>query len=131
MSHLLDVNLLIACGWASHVEHALASRWLARQTSFATCAISQMGFLRVSLSPAFGATFEDALCALEDIVTAPRHRLVADSIRGRDLPIVSGTKEITDAHLVRLAAAHRLKLATLDKPLCGKAWAHGIAELVR
>jgi predicted nucleic acid-binding protein len=68
VSHLLDVNFLIACGWQSHADHVRASRWLSRAKSFATSPVSEMGFLRVSLSPAFGARFEDAIAALEAIV---------------------------------------------------------------
>lgn len=64
MSHLLDVNLLLACAWQSHAEHAKARAWLERQKSFATCPISQLGFLRVSLSPGYRASFADALAAL-------------------------------------------------------------------
>lgn len=37
-------------------------------------------------------------------------------------------KDTTDAHLVRLAARHHLKLATLDMALVSKSWAAGIAE---
>ncbi len=72
MSHLLDVNFIIACGWESHVEHVRASRWLSRIGSFATCPVSQMGFLRVSLSPAYGARFEDAMAALGAIMECAR-----------------------------------------------------------
>src|SRR5579863_8579761 len=45
VSHLLDVNFLIACAWQSHAEHVRASRWLRRARSFATSSISEMGFL--------------------------------------------------------------------------------------
>ena len=128
MSHLLDVNFLIACGWQSHADHVRASRWLSRAKSFATSPICEMGFLRVSLSPAFSARFEDALTALEAIVRTRGHRFVRDDIRARSLPIVTTSKDITDAHLVYLARRHRLKLATFDAALCDKPWAQGVAE---
>ena len=50
--------------------------------SFATCAISEMGFLRVSLSPAFGASFEDAMTTLGAIVSMRTHQFLRDSTRG-------------------------------------------------
>jgi len=128
LSHLLDVNFLIACGWESHGEYVRASRWLRRAVSFATCPISQMGFLRVSLSPAYGASFEDAMTALGAIFGMDTHRFLADATRAQSLPRVDTSKDVTDAHLVHLARRHRLKLATFDTALCEKRWARGVAE---
>jgi predicted nucleic acid-binding protein len=128
LSHLLDVNFLIACGWESHAEYIRANRWLSRAKSFATSPISEMGFLRVSLSPAFGASFEDAMAALNAIVRMRAHRFLRDSTRGQSLPPVSTSMEVTDAHLIRLARHYRLKLATFDAALCEKEWARGVAE---
>ncbi len=128
MSHLLDVNFLIACGWESHAEYIRAGRWLSRARSFATCPISEMGFLRVSLSPAYGASFEDAMTALDAIVRMGTHRFLRDATRAKSLPQVSTTKDVTDAHLVHVARRYRLKLATFDATLCEKEWARGVAE---
>jgi predicted nucleic acid-binding protein len=128
VSHLLDVNFLIACGWQSHAEHVRASQWLTRAKSFATSSVGEMGFLRVSLSPAFGARFEDAVAALEAIVRMRGHRFVRDDTRARSLPLVATSKDVTDAHLVNLARRYRLKLATFDAALCEKSWAQGVAE---
>jgi toxin-antitoxin system PIN domain toxin len=128
VSHLLDVNVLVACAWQSHADHRRANRWLERARSFATAAVTEMGFLRVSMSPAFGATFPDASQALQAIVGMRGHRFLRDGTRGRSLPTVTSTKDVSDAHLVRLAARHKLKLATLDAALCTRAWAEGVAE---
>ncbi|MFZ0887833.1 MAG: TA system VapC family ribonuclease toxin [Candidatus Binataceae bacterium] len=128
MSHLLDVNFIVACGWQSHADHDRASRWLSRARSFATCSVSEMGFVRVSLSPAFGASFNDAMAALDAIVRMPAHRFLRDGTRAAALPSVSSSKDVTDAHLVHLARYHRLKLATFDAVLCQKPWAKGVAE---
>ena len=128
MSHLLDVNFLLACGWQSHADHARVSRWLGSAEVFATCPASEMGFLRVSLSPAFAASFPDALAVLQAIVRMRGHRFVRDGTRAQSLPSVTSSKDVTDAHLVKLARAHRLKLATLDQALCQRSWAQGIAE---
>jgi predicted nucleic acid-binding protein len=128
VSHLLDVNFLVACAWQSHADHVRANRWLNTARSFATSSVTEMGFLRVSISPAFGASFSDAMTALGGIVAVRGHRFLRDGTRGRSLPAVTTSKDVTDAHLVRLAARHRLKLATFDATLCGRAWAEGIAE---
>ncbi len=128
MSHLLDVNLLLACAWSRHTNHTQANRWLNSLTQFATAPVTQMGFLRVSMSPAYGASFGDAQSALQDILQLKSHRFVTDAVPANTLPALSVGKDITDAHLVRLAGSHGIKLATLDAGLCRKPWAAGIAE---
>jgi predicted nucleic acid-binding protein len=122
------VNFLVACVWESHAEYAEANRWLSGAKSFATCPISEMGFLRVSLSPAFGATFDDAVAALDTIIQMRTHRFVRDGTRARSLPRVGTSKDVTDAHFVHLARRHHLKLATFDTALCEKHWTRGVAE---
>lgn len=128
MSHLLDVNLLLACAWSVHADHARANRWINSVAEFSTAPVTQMGFLRVSLSPAFGASFDDARTALDGLLQLASHRFLVDAITAGALPPLTSGKDVTDAHLVQLAASRGLKLATLDGSLCKKAWAVGIAE---
>jgi toxin-antitoxin system PIN domain toxin len=128
VSHLLDVNLLLACAWSGHSDHARANRWLNSLAAFATAPVTQMGFLRVSLSPAYGAAFADAQTALEAILQLPTHLFLTDSVAAGALPTLTSGKAVTDAHLVRLADSHGLKLATLDNGLCRQPWAAGVAE---
>ena len=128
MSHLLDVNLLLACAWSGHASHARANRWLNSVAEFATAPVTQMGFLRVSMSPAYGASFADAQTALRAILQLKSHRFLNDAVSADSLPTLTHGKDVTDAHLVRLAASHGLKLATLDGTLAKKAWAASIAE---
>lgn len=127
MIPLLDANLLLACAWESHAQHAHARTWLERQRRFATCPITQLGFLRVSLSPAFRATHADALTALKDIIDRQGAVFLPDDAAPVGLPSVSHHADITDAYLVALARAHACKLATLDESLCAKAWAKDVA----
>jgi hypothetical protein len=87
-----------------------------------------MGFLRVSMSPAYGASFADAMTVLAAILQLKAHRLLTDATSADSLPALSTSKDVTDAHLVRPAASHRIKLATLDGNLCKKPWAAAIAE---
>lgn len=128
MSHLLDVNLLLACAWAGHADHARANRWLNSTHAFATAPTTQMGFLRVSMSSAYNASFADARTALAAIVQMKSHRFLTDATAADSLPVLASGKDVTDAHLVRLAAWHGLKLATLDGQLARKPWAAGITE---
>ncbi|MFN0067981.1 MAG: TA system VapC family ribonuclease toxin [Limisphaerales bacterium] len=128
MSHLLDVNPLLACAWSGHADHVRANRWLNSMAGFATAPVTQMGFLRVSLSAAYGASFGDAQTALRAILQLRSHRFLADAVPADSLPALTNGKDVTDAHLVRLAASHGLKLATLDGGLCKKESAAGIAD---
>ena len=127
MSHLLDVNLLLACAWQSHADHSKARAWLEKQKGFATCPLTQLGFLRVSLSPGFRADFANALSALDDIITRPGAEFIDDDLPPAKIPAVTSHADVTDAYLVALAKAHKLKLATLDAALCGRSWAKGVA----
>jgi predicted nucleic acid-binding protein len=127
MSHLIDVSLLIACGWASHENHVRANRWLDRQDEFFTAPSVQMGFLRVSMCSAYGATYDEASKILSGILTLSSHHFVSDSIQVKDLPLLTSRHDVSDAHLVSLAKHHRLKFATLDNTLCQKLWAASTA----
>jgi hypothetical protein len=66
-------------------------------------AFRAMGFLRVSMTPAFGAAFADAMKALEAIVGVRGHRFVRDGTRASALPSLASCKDVTDAHLVHPA----------------------------
>lgn len=126
MSWLLDVNFLLASRWTTHAEHDAASRWLEGLDEFHTSPIVELGFLRVSLSPGYAASWQDAHQSLLSLQNRPSHRFLPDNVKATDSP-ESHFKDTTDAHLVRLAARHNLKLATLDMILISKPWAAGIA----
>jgi predicted nucleic acid-binding protein len=80
------------------------------------------------MSPAYGASFGDAQTALQAILQLKSHRFVTDAVPADSLPALSAGKEVTDAHLVKLADSYGIKLATLDGGLCREPWAAGIAE---
>jgi predicted nucleic acid-binding protein len=60
VSVLLDVNVLLAYGWQHHPDHVAVSTWLEKVEKFALCPITELGFVRVSMSPAFRASHEAA-----------------------------------------------------------------------
>ena len=128
MSHLLDVSLLLACGWNSHARHAEACRWLESQSAFTTSPLAELGFIRVSMTPGYRASFDDAQTALSDITSRAQARWVPADLSVARLPPLRTHAEVTDAYLIELARSHGLKLATLDDGLCKKPWAAGIAE---
>lgn len=124
---LLDVNLILASRWTTHANHSAAKAWIDSVDAFHTCPISELGFIRISLSGAYGATWEEAQETLKKLHARPGHQFLADDADGMSSPKTS-SKDTTDAHLVTLAKRHGLKLATLDGDLAGKPWATGIAE---
>jgi uncharacterized protein len=127
MIHLLDVNFLLACAWRTHQRHVAANAWLGKQQTFATCPISQLEFLRVSMSPAFRAGLSDALVALDGVLTRRGFTFIPDDLPAVNIAPVTSYADTTDAYLVALAKAHGLRLATLDDALCRSQWAMDIA----
>lgn len=127
MSWLLDVNLILASRWTTHRDHLAAKSWVDSVGEFHTCAITELGFLRVSLSAAYEANWDETQEALLKLHGRPGHRFLSDEVNGTAAP-ATDSKDTTDAHLVTLAQRHGLKLATLDVALIAKPWAAGVAD---
>jgi toxin-antitoxin system PIN domain toxin len=125
---LLDVNVLLGCGWKNHADHAGLLRWLVQTNDWATCPITESGFVRISMTTAYQATFDDARKSLATLRALSGHRFLSDDVEAALLPVLSSYKDTTDAHLVVLAQRHGLRLATLDEVLIGKSWAARVAE---
>jgi len=63
MRYLLDVNTLVAFGFAQHEFHDRVASWLRSQRfpPLATCSITELGFIRVlAQAPAYGFTIAQA-----------------------------------------------------------------------
>ncbi len=122
--YLLDVNVLVALAWPSHVHYLRAQEWFSRtrKNGFRTCPFTQTGFVRISSHPSFtaNAVLPMAALSLLDRVTAlPTHEFWA-----ADLPLadvigetgsIVGHRQVTDAYLLALARARGGILATLDR----------------
>lgn len=125
MTHLADVNVLLALAWSHHPHHGRARAWwagLGKGEALATCAITELGFVRISLQPALAAAdIGQARQALAQLRTArPGHVFIADTLGADALPPwVKTARQTTDGHLAALAAAHGAKLATLDTGVPG------------
>jgi len=124
VSCLLDVNVLIALLWPPHEAHARAQRWFAQNArhGWATCAMTQAGFVRIVSNPIFSrraVSPRDALEVLSGSLQHPAHHFwtedigVAEALAhfGRRL---LGHQQITDAYLLGLAIQKKGRLATLD-----------------
>jgi uncharacterized protein len=124
---LLDINILTALLWPAHEHHEAAHRWFGgrAEARWATCSLTQLGFVRIVSNPAFSRDAlspVDALALLGENLVHPGHEFWSDSLQ---LPTavkgietrLQGYKQLTDAYL--LALAHRRKgvLATFDRGL--------------
>jgi hypothetical protein len=124
---LLDVNVLIAMAWPSHQAHERVQRWLARHAreGWATCPLTQSGFVRILSNPAFSPNAlmpADALALLRANLDHPRHRFWEEDISFARVvePFVArlrGHRQVTDAYLLGLALHKKGKLATLDQSI--------------
>lgn len=123
--HLLDVNVLIALSWPSHVHHGAVHRWFSEERSggFATCPMTQCGFVRISANPLIvsdAVSIPQAIDHLRLLAGHPDHVFWRDDLNlceQESLPtaLMGGHRQLTDAYLVALAHQRRGKLATLDQ----------------
>jgi predicted nucleic acid-binding protein len=120
MIYLLDVNALVALGFANHEFHDRVAAWIQKRhvSTWATCSITELGFIRVlAQAPAYGLTVAQARTLLLRMKQAgvSRFTFLHD---GHDISHLPGwvktPKQITDGHLVELASANGGTLATLD-----------------
>jgi toxin-antitoxin system PIN domain toxin len=128
MRHLLDVNVLLALGHGAHPDHEKARQWFASLPAtdgLASCSITEIGFLRVSINARLAANLGEAKTVLAGLLSSPRFSRLNDDIGFDALPAyVTKAAEITDGHLLALAQRHHAKFATLDVGIPG-------AELIR
>ena len=124
---LLDINILTALLWPAHEHHEVAHRWFGARANapWATCSLTQLGFVRIVSNPAFSRDAlspSEALALLGENLVHPRHEFwvgslqVPPAVKGMEARL-QGYRQLTDAYL--LALAHRRKgvLATFDRGL--------------
>ncbi|HVH26005.1 MAG TPA: TA system VapC family ribonuclease toxin [Vicinamibacterales bacterium] len=124
MVGLLDVNVLVALAWPNHIHHGVALDWFhgRARDGWATCSVTETGFVRVSSNEAVlpdARAPAEAAALLRRIVALPHHTFWKDDLRFAASPFVSldkviGYRQVTDAHLLGLALRHRGRLVTLD-----------------
>src|SRR5437588_11397880 len=66
MKLLLDVSALVALLWKTHVHHQRVIAWSKGKT-IVLCPIAELGFIRVSTSPAYNLPMNDARKLLADL----------------------------------------------------------------
>lgn len=122
-----DVNLLLAYGWRTHADHEKCRTWFAGLPEFATCPITELGFLRVSMSSAYRASFENATIVLNTLTTMGTARFLRCDLPTATMAPVSRHQDTTDSYLVSLARQHGYRFATLDEGILKAPWAAGVA----
>ncbi len=127
MTRLLDVNVLVALAWPNHVHHGLAHRWFRarRRDGWATCPLTESGFVRVSSNRRAipgASTPAEAVALLRRMRRLGGHVFWADDVSPAEpsatpFARVAGHRQVTDAHLLALALRRGGVLATLDRGL--------------
>jgi len=124
---LPDVNVLVALFDPAHVHHEAAHAWFSevRHSAWATCPLTQSGFLRVVANPSYPnrrLSVAEAAYYLNQLIAnhAETHHFfrddtsLLDSSRF-DLGAISGHRQVADLHLVGICARFKARLITLDK----------------
>jgi uncharacterized protein len=125
---LPDINVLLALAWSNHAHHDAAHRWFARDATagWATCLLTQTGFLRLSLNPQVVGVSIDCQAAmhlLHSLVSHPYHQYTETAPALTTTPFqvlgpkISGYRQVSDATLLHLARVGGLKLVTFDQPV--------------
>ncbi len=116
MKFLLDVNALVAALCPASPHHVVFNAWAAKRkpADLATCAITELGFIRIS-SAALGFAIGDSrklLLAFRASGVGYIGHLPSPADR---LPSwVARHAHTTDAYLCAVAREHNLRLATFD-----------------
>lgn len=118
--YLLDINILIALADPDHEHHGKAeSFFLANhQRGWATCPITENGFVRIISHPSYpnGPGSTDAACTvLKQLCAYEGHRFWPDDLSLRGAPALPVSKHLTDHYLLSLAMHRQGKLVTLDR----------------
>jgi uncharacterized protein len=118
---LLDVNALVALAWDSHVHHARMRSWFADHSSrgWATCPLTESGFVRVSSNPKalpVSIGIDAARAVLSALRALDGHQFLTDdvSLSDSDVPPITGYRQVTDAHLLILARRREMRLVSFD-----------------
>ncbi len=124
---LLDVNVLVALFDAAHVHHDLAHDWFAgqRRRGWATCPVTEAGFLRVLSRPDYASgvgRLADLVQLLRKFCGSGGHEFWAEGVSLRDerlfnVALVRGPRQLTDVYLVGLARRQGGRLATFDRTI--------------
>jgi uncharacterized protein len=121
---LLDVNVLTALLWPAHEHHHRAHKWFAARgkARWATCALTELGFVRIVSNPAFSRDALSPAAAITLLADNVGHRAhefwtdalpLSEAVQGFGSQL-QGYRQLTDSYLLALAARRMGVLATFD-----------------
>ncbi|MCC7076814.1 MAG: PIN domain-containing protein [Acidimicrobiia bacterium] len=123
---LLDINVLLALFDSDHVDHGRARRWIDGEiaSGWASCAITQNGFVRVISQPRYPSPVPPAV-ALELLAGAcadPAHEFWTCDVSVLDTALldatrIHGPRQVSDAYLLALATVHTGRFVTFDRAI--------------
>jgi uncharacterized protein len=124
MRFLLDVNVLLALSLPNHQHHGTATEWFDRGQQWATTPITESAYVRLLINPlvvGYDVAPPQAISALAAMRQLAGHVFVPDNSSLADAMIniatLAGSAQVTDYHLINLAATNGLILATFDGAL--------------
>jgi toxin-antitoxin system PIN domain toxin len=135
---LLDTNVLLALAWPNHQHHAQAHGWFATNANkgWASCAFTQLGFIRLSSNPAYtlnAVAPQDAAALLQLWTRLKGHHFWNSP--AADAPAIYaraiGHQQVNDAWLVEVARHNAGRLVTLDTRLPVHAMGAGLVEVIK
>ena len=123
--YLLDVNVLLALSLDNHMHHLAAAEWFDdADFDWATTPVTEAGYLRLltnSKMVGFSISVSQAVNGLRELREEAGFRFLPDDTSLAepviDLGPLVGTTQITDFHLINVAARHGFLLATFDGAL--------------
>lgn len=127
---LLDVNVLVALFDPSHVHHTTAHDWFADHGAegWATCPITENGFLRVLTHPRAGVEddYQTLRAGLQTFCATKGHSFWPDAVSLQDdslfdRSVVLTPRQLTDIYLLGLAVRMSGTLATFDARITSRA----------
>lgn len=118
---LFDVNALVALALTTHQHHRSAHTFLASVRTWATCPVTESGLIRMLLNPVITGSQREVTEVwpiLRGMRSDPRWNFLPDDstlVEAVVSPVVlMGHRQVTDLHLVNLAASRGAVLATFD-----------------
>ena len=100
---LLDVNVLLGCAWKSHAGHPDLLGWLLEGNDWATCPLTESAFMRISMTTAYRATFDNARKSLATLRALRGHIFQFDDVDAAMLPLLTCHRQV---HPRRTARRH-------------------------
>jgi toxin-antitoxin system PIN domain toxin len=109
-----------------HVHHQIAQAWWssAQRDGWASCPLTENGFVRILSSPGYAQRFAiaDAVLALKRQIARSDHAFWPDDLSIADEKVVNhgrilGPKQITDVYLLALAVTNGGRLVSLDRSI--------------